>query len=403
MKSVQEPAYSVAQIKRFIYLKEIFFLSIAAFGGPGAHLNAIIQRFVKKRNYLTEAELLELYSFCQLLPGPTSTQMIMALGMKLGGPLLGIVGLLIWILPAFTLMLALVVGLGIAGSRNIDTHFLRFIPAMAVGFIAAASVQMFRLLQANNVSRLLYFLGAAAAITVRSPWVFPFVLLLGGGISRVLNREEFPPYKPKIRPNWKLFGLFAGIFVLSSIIGNLFQNKPVLLFQNSYQYGSIVFGGGNVLIPMMFKQYVTHKQYLDAETFVLGVGMLQAMPGPVFSISTYANAMALSDWGFSGQLLGAGIGTVGIFLPGILIMLIVFPIWTEMKRMPLYKKSIEGIAAVSAGLVLAAAYLLLVNLEWDQGLIFIPVFAIMALVLFTKIPPPVLVFITLLCGWLLPL
>ncbi|TNE80297.1 MAG: chromate efflux transporter [Bacteroidetes bacterium] len=403
MKSVQEPVYSVAQIKRFIYLKEIFFLSIAAFGGPGAHLNAIIQRFVKKRNYLSEAELLEMYSFCQLLPGPTSTQMIMALGMKLGGPLLGIVGLVIWILPAFILMLALVLGLSLAGARNIDTHFLRFIPAMAVGFIAAASVQMFRLMQANNTSRLLYFLGAAAAITIRSPWVFPIVLLVGGGISRLLNREEFPPHKPKIRPNWKLFGLFAGILILTSVVGNLFQNKPVLLFQNSYQFGSIVFGGGNVLIPMMFKQYVSHKHYLDAETFVLGVGMLQAMPGPVFSISTFANAMALSDMGMSGQVLGAILGTVGIFLPGILIMMIIFPIWTEMKQMPLYKKSIEGIASVSAGLVLAAAYLLLVNLEWDQGLIFIPIFSIMALVLFTKIPPPVLVFATLICGWLLPL
>src|SRR5690606_16650387 len=138
------------------------------------------------------------------------------------------------------------------------------------------------------------------------------------------------------------------------------------LFENAYQYGSIVFGGGNVLIPMMYKQYVTFKQYMNAETFILGVGLQQAMPGPVFSISTYVNGMALQDMGLTGKLMGGIIGTVGIFLPGILMILFLYPIWDEMKKMPLVRRAIDGISAVSAGLVLAAAWLLFENMPYES-------------------------------------
>lgn len=310
--------------------------------------------------------------------------------------------LFIWILPVSILMTAIVIIMNHVDSTYLSSDLMRFIPAMAVGFITAASIQMFRLMQRSKLTVFLYFLGAIGAILIRSPWIFPVLLVIGGGVSRRLNREEFPPYKARIRPKWSIFFIFAGIFISTSLIGNIWQNKPVLLFQNSFQFGSIVFGGGNVLIPMMFKQYVVHKEYLSAENFLMGVGLLQAMPGPVFSISTFANGMAMADGGISSQILGSILGTVGIFLPGILLIFFLFPIWTEMKKMPLYKKSIEGIASVSAGLVLAAAYLLFVKLDYSDWETLLVCALTMALVLIRKVPSPVIVLLTLVAGWLLP-
>jgi len=391
----------VSQIKRFIYLKEIFFISITAFGGPGAHLNAIIRQLVDKRNYLTKAELLELHSFCLMLPGPTSTQMITSLGYQLGGPLLAFSALLIWVLPATIFMTAFVLAWHFTSAQNIPMEFLSYIHPMAVAFIAAAAFKVFLMIKKKTLYVALYAMGTLGAVLFRSPWIFPVLLGIGAIVSHRASQGEFPAYRAKIRPNWKIFILFISILVVSALVGNITQSKPVLLFENTYQYGSIVFGGGNVLIPMMYKQYVTFKSYMGAEDFVLGVGLLQAIPGPVFSISTFANGQAMSDWGIMGQLLGCLIGTVGIFLPGILMIFFLFPIWDEMKKMPLVRKAIDGITAVSAGLVLAAAFLLFQDVE-SSSANFMVFFITLLLVMLTKIPSPIIVAATVLFGLFYP-
>jgi len=356
---------------------------------------------VDKRKYLTKAELLELHSFCQMLPGPTSTQMITSLGYQLGGPLLAFTALLIWILPATLLMSAFVVIWHFTSAQNISMEFLSYIHPMAVAFIAAAAFKVFLMIKKKTLYVALYAMGTIGAILFRSPLIFPILLGIGAIASHRASQGEFPAYRAKIRPNWKIFVLFISILIVSAVVGNITQSKPVLLFENSYHYGSIVFGGGNVLIPMMYKQYVTFKGYMGAEDFVLGVGLLQALPGPVFSISTFANGQAMSDWGVMGQLLGCLIGTVGIFLPGILMIFFLFPIWDEMKKMPLVRKAIDGITAVSAGLVLAAAYLLFQDVE-TTGVNFMVFFITLLLVMLTKVPSPIIVAATVLFGLFYP-
>ncbi|MHB1276825.1 MAG: chromate efflux transporter [Bacteroidia bacterium] len=395
------PSYSVSQIKRFIYLKEIFFISVTGFGGPGAHLNSIIKHLVNKRQYLTKAELLELHSFCQMLPGPTSTQMITSLGYQIGGPLLAFTALLIWILPATLLMTGFVVAWHFIGLKQIPMHFLSYIHPMAVAFIAGAAIKVFLMIQKKTLYVILYGMGTVGAIVFRSPWIFPVLLGIGAVVSHRASQGDFPAYRAKIRPNWRIFILFISILIISAVIGNITQSKPVLLFENSYQYGSIVFGGGNVLIPMMYKQYVTFKGYMGADDFLLGVGLQQAVPGPVFSIATFANGQAMADWGVMGQLLGCLLGTVGIFLPGILMIFFLFPIWDEMKKMPLVRKAIDGITAVSAGLVLAAACLLFQDLELGASN-FLVFFVTLLLVMFTKIPSPLIVAATVVFGLIYP-
>ncbi len=356
---------------------------------------------VRERRYISEAELMELHSFCQMLPGPSSTQMITGMGYKLGGPSLALLSLLIWILPATIIMTLVVVVWHYFDKRSINLGILHFIQPMAVGFIAAAAIRLFQMLERNFISVGLYLLGAIAATLFKSPWVFPVLLVFGAWLSQKLNQNKFPVHKPQIRPKWWLIVLFFGVLLISALVGNISGSKPVLLFENSYQYGSIVFGGGNVLIPMMYKQYVTFKGYLDANDFILGVGFLQSIPGPVFSISTFVNGMAMQEYGLSGQILGCILGTIGIFLPGTLLSFFFFPIWEDIKRMPLVRKAIDGIKAVSAGLVLAAACLLFQEVPYEP-LNWLVMLITMATVLFTRVPPPVIVFFTVIAGILIP-
>ncbi len=382
-----------------IFLKEILFLGLTAFGGPGAHFALFQRNLVQKRAYLTLPELLEIHSFCSMLPGPTSTQMITIIGYKQGGNLMAVLSLVIWFLPACISMTFFSLIWHITDKRNIPLDALQFIPAMAVGFIAAASFQVVKYIKKSSLSIILYGLGAICAVLFRSPWIFPVLILLGGFVSHSLNKQEFTQIKPNIKIPWRSASWLVGILIVSAAIGNLTQWKPLLLFENAYQYGCIVFGGGNVLIPMMFKQYVTFKGYVSAADFMTGIGLVQAIPGPIFSISTFVNAMAMEAYGPGGQVVGALIGTVGIFLPGFLIVMFLYPLWNQIKEHHIIKRALDGIIAVSAGLILAAAYLMFREIPYKNEYLMTFVVTLI-LILTNKIPSPVIVIVTILAGFL---
>ena len=125
-------------VRHYIFLRDVFLFALSAFGGPQAHFALMFDVFVHKRRYLTEEELIELNALCQILPGPTSTQTVTAIGFKIGGPLLAFFTLLIWILPAVTLMTVAAVFLAQAKAQTVSLDFTRFIQPMAVGFVAFA-------------------------------------------------------------------------------------------------------------------------------------------------------------------------------------------------------------------------------------------------------------------------
>jgi chromate transporter len=148
----------------------------------------------------------------------------------------------------------------------------------------------------------------------------------------------------------------------------------------------------------MYNQFVEFKHYIEPTTFLAGVGILQATPGPVFSFSTYAGAMALNEWGIWGQVLGGAIGTVAIFLPGILLIFFVYPIWAQVKNYSPIKNAIEGINATSAGLVLSSAYLLFEPLQVNEPNMLV-LLGTLFLLLTTKIPSPFLVLLCIVVGF----
>lgn len=385
------------QFRYGVFLLDVLAIAFTAFGGPQVHIALFYKKFVKKKKYITDPELKELTSLCSMLPGPTSTQTITAIGYKIGGPLLAFLALFVWILPATIIMTLLAILIFQFDLYNPKLNFLKYIQPMAVGFIIYAAYQFKSMFISRTHHWVLMILAAVAGIWITNPFIFPLLLLTGGIVSNLLNKSDITDIKRIKNIPWSNFLLFIGIFLLAAIAGAVTKSKPVLLFENTYRYGGIVFGGGHVLIPMMYNQFVEFKEYLSPNEFLSGVGVLQAIPGPVFSISTFTGAMILKEWDIPGQLLGATIGTVGIFLPGVLLIFFVYPIWNQVKIFSPVKNAIEGINATSAGLVVASAWLLFKPVEVNEMNMSVLLGTLFVL-LTTKIPNPIIVLICMTLG-----
>ena len=392
-------SHQIRRRRHLVFLLDVLALALSAFGGPQVHFTMIHRRMVEKRNYLTEAELKELNSLCNMLPGPTSTQTITAIGYKMGGPGLAFLTLGVWVLPATIIMGSVAILFYTFNLDNPKLTFLKYIQPMAVGFIMYAAYKIKNLFVTQPYHWVLMVMSAGAAILLNTPHIFPVLLVIGGLVSNFLNRSNYADVKPINNIQWRNFAFFLGIFLVAAILGAVTKSTPVLLFENTYRYGSIVFGGGHVLIPMMFNQFVEFKHYLTSNEFLAGVGILQAVPGPVFSFATFTGALALKDSGLMGMILGSAIGTIGIFLPGILLIFFIYPMWDQIKFFSPVKNAIEGINATSAGLVFASAYLLFQPLEVNEMNMMV-LLGTLLILLTTKIPNPVIVLLCIFAGLL---
>lgn len=368
----------IRKIKIIYFLKDVLIIALSAYGGPNMHLALYQKRLVEQRSYLTNDELLELYSLCQMLPGPSSTQTLTSIGYKFGGPLLAFLTLLVWVFPAFVLLTLSAIFIGAYQDHML--HYLRFVQPVAVAFVLVAGIKM---IQKSVNNRQSYLLAAMAFVVVailrhpleeyvKTPWMFPAVLLAGGLFSYFDYKGSVEPYVyEKLKIPWRYLIAFLVIFVLAGYIGVSQSSVEVLLFENCYRFGSLVFGGGNVLVPMMLEQFVNHNGYMSAEQFINGVGLVQAIPGPIFTIASYTGATAMLGNSVGLQVLGSFSSTLGIFLPGALLIFFVYPVWRQIKQHPLVIKALPGVIATSCGLVMAAAYLMFlpVGLNWiEQGI-----------------------------------
>ncbi|MFA9214053.1 MAG: chromate efflux transporter [Candidatus Methylacidiphilales bacterium] len=387
------------KFRNILFLLDVLKLALTAFGGPQVHLVQFQKLLVNKKKYITNDDLKELNSFCSMLPGPTSTQTITAIGFKIGGPTLAFFTLAIWVLPASLIMTIFAVIIHIYNIDNPKLNFLKYMQPMAVGFIIYAAYSIIQMFISKTFHWFLLITSATIAILFQTPYLFPFLLLFGGVVSSQINKEQSTKVKPIENINWSNFLLFLAVLLVAASFGAISQNKFVLLFENTYRYGSIVFGGGHVLVPMMYNQFVEIKHYLNPGEFLAGVGLVQAMPGPVFSIATYCNAMALQELGVWGQLLGATLGTVAIFLPGTFLIFFIYPIWNQLKNFTPVKNAIEGINAASAGLVIASAYLLFKPVVLNQPNMIVLLLTLF-LLLTTKVPSPIIVILCVLASFI---
>lgn len=390
----------VRRIRYIIFLKDVLILALTTFGGPQVHLAMMFERFVKKRAYLTEDELLELNALCQMLPGPTSTQTVTTLGFRIGGPNLAYLTLFIWSLPAVCIMTAAAMGVYYLQQKHLSIQFARFIQPMAVGFLVVAGYRIGRKVIKNRTDLLLAVIATLAAYAFRSPYMTPLVLIVGGLTTALTYHKQKIMDKKPFQIEWANFFLWFGVLVGAALLGALTQSLPVRLFENFYRNGSLVFGGGQVLTPMLYNEFVIFKHYLTREEFLSGLGLVQAIPGPVFAFAPYIGALSMREEGFTGQLLGSSVSTAGIFLPGTFLIFFVYRFWDQLKRYRAVRASLEGINAASTGLTASSAIVLFEPMVPDVIMVVIVVVTTIFME-FTKIPPYLLILGGLLLGVLL--
>lgn len=391
------PVQPVRRIRYIIFLKDVLILSLTTFGGPQVHFAMIYERFVKKRRYLTESELIELNALCQILPGPTSTQTITAVGFKIGGPNLAYVTLLIWVLPAVCIMTAVGIGMYYLEQQNLSLRFARFIPPMAVGFLIIAGYRIGQKVIKNQVSLALAITAALVAYVFRSPVMTPIVIVAGGLTTALTYEKQEKMEKKPLQVQWANFFLWLGVLIGAAGLGAVTQSLPVRLFENFYRNGSLVFGGGQVLTPMLYNEFVAFKHYLSREEFLSGLGIVQALPGPVFAFASYIGALSMRDQGLSGQFWGSFVSTAGIFLPGTFLIFFVYRFWEQLKRYRVVRASLDGVNAASTGLTAAAAIALFQPMvpHWPSVAV---VLITIGLLLYTKVPPFAIVLSGLIAG-----
>jgi chromate transporter len=407
-------------LRHIPFLKSVFLYSITAFGGPQAHVAMMMKMFVHKTPYVTKEELLEYNAFCNLLPGASSTQTIGLIGYKRGGIPLAIVTLLIWIAPACFLMGAFSFLLHYIDQRSIHVDIFKYIPSMAVGFLAYASIVAFNVSIRNTITWAIMLAGSVLTyLFFKTPWIFPALIVLGGAVTN-LSHKRIPQQETRPRKiKWWNIWLFAIIFLVAGVVSEMARKgdwpnrKPVNLFENTYRMGSLVFGGGHVLMPMMYEQfYVRPLQkkkkdegaiQIDKNDMTTGMGIVRAMPGPVFSFASFTGGMALKDQGKMMQVVGCLIGSIAIFLPSALLVLFFFPIWNNLKKYAVIYRSLEGINAAVVGIMIASTIYIMKDISLvevkTESLINIAVIAGTFLLLqFTRIASPLIVLACLLLG-----
>lgn len=396
--------------------------SVSAFGGPQGHFGMMLKTFVHNRKDITEAELIDYNAFCNLLPGASSTQMLTLIGYKRGGVPLAVLTLLLWIMPACIIMSLFSFLLGVFNEPVMKAGIFKFIQPMAVGFLVYAAIRAFHLSVKNAVTRIVMAVSIVVSFLLfKSPWIFPVLMLLGGIVTN-LSKKRIPQMeaKPK-KVRWGNIWLFGIIFIFAGLLSETARKqdwpnrRPINLFENTYRFGSLVFGGGQVLIPLMYEQFVARPQServmkknpnvvrIQKDDFYTGAGMVRAIPGPVFSIAAFMGGMALKDYGAAMQIVGCIIGSVAIFLPSALLVLFFYPIWHNVKKYAAVYRALEGIKAVVVGIMFAATIYMMKDISLTEmktvSLLNISVIlGTWAFISFTRVPNPVLVAICLTLG-----
>ena len=257
------------------FLKDVFICSLGSYGGPEAHFGVFTDQMVIKKKYLTEEELVELIALTGILPGPSSTQTIVAIGHKIGGPILAFLTMLVWALPVLIVMTLLSFLSQFLAKMNISQDGLRYIGPMAVGFIALAAYRIGRKVVTDKITLMLLLLGGITTYFIREPWIYPIVLILGGVVSVATSKEKELWNRVKIDPPWPYLIAF-GILAIGSILFTLIWDNRILhLFESFYRYGYLVIGGGQVVVPLMYSELVEVNQYMTNEEFLTGFGLVQ--------------------------------------------------------------------------------------------------------------------------------
>lgn len=383
-----------------MFLWDVFLCSLGAYGGPEAHYSVMIDQLAVKKKYVTEEEILELMSITTVLPGPGSTQTIAAIGYKLGGIKLSLMTLIVWALPVLIVMTALSFMYNLFEVLNISQDAIKFVPVMALAFILVASYRMVKKIVINYWKLILVLGSIGFSLLFNSSWKFPMALLIGSMANIFYENVPFHFPKQTKKINYQFLIWFAIIALGLIGLTLLTDNRLVELFERFYRYGYLVIGGGQVVIPMMQDELVTMQHYMTSDEFFTGFGIVQGLPGPMFSFAAYAGGLAMRGFPTLMQIFGGLMSGMAIFLPGVLLIWFVYPIWQQIREINVIQTAIGGMTPVATGFVITAAIKLMMEIHWSVP--HVSICALVAVLLLSKkVPAPFIVLAVLVIGFLM--
>lgn len=394
--------------RQLLFIKDVFLFTFTAFGGAQAHISLLLKYFVKNTRYISEEDLLELNALAQILPGPASTQTLVGIAHKVGGLRLALITFLIWIIPSAAVMTFAAISFAALDQKEKFVLILKYIQPIALGIVAFGAYNLSKKVLVSQTAIFLAIAAAVVTLVLRNAYVFPLAILVGGMISSAL---ETPKEESDIRVklfaniNPKKLGYYLGVLLVLAATGAIINRTspfslPIRLFENFYRNGILIFGGGQVLVPLMFTEFVQMKHYLTSSGFLSGFALQQGLPGPTFSFTSYLGALSMKNFGYGiyGQIVGGIVGVLGINLPGLILVLFIVPFWEDLKKITRIKHSLSGINAVSVGFIIAAFILLVKPVGTD--LLSVALILITFLILnFTKISPPLIILAGILLGY----
>lgn len=377
-------------VKWGTFLKDVFIAALGSYGGPEAHYGVFQSQLVEDKQFLTEEELSELIGLYSLVPGPGSTQTITAIGYHVGGPVLAILTFLVWAFPAIIIMTLFGVFFTYIDGNDSWEPLLTYLPAAAVGFIVYAAYNMTKKVNKKRVDWFLYaglFL-LSFLFAGRSIWSVPLILLAGGFIVLLLNREEYEGETIQIQPKWWILLLIVGIALVNEIINRQNPHPIIQIFTSFYRYGYSAMGGGQVVIPLMIQELVEIQLLIARADFLSGYAIDQAIPGPLFSFAAFVSARALTETGYS--FFAGIVGGLAIFMPGILLVFFMFPLWRSMRQHTLMRYFLKGTTIAVAALITMTAINETISLQGDI-VNYLVMIASAVLLLSKKIPAPLVI------------
>ncbi len=376
-------------------------LGLSSFGGPVAHLGYFREEFVSRKKWLSEQSYADLVALCQFLPGPASSQVGLALGLSRAGYMGALAAWMGFTLPS---AIALTIFALSIATINADLlpGVLQGLKIVAVAVVAQAVWGMAKSLCPDRQRLTIMALCASVLLLVPGVWVQVGVILVAGVAGLVLfkplpaSERESLAFPLSRRAGLFWLGLFLSGLIVLPLAARMAPSQTIALIDAFYRAGSLVFGGGHVVLPLLQAEVVL-PGWVNNNTFLAGYGAAQAVPGPLF---TFASFLGASMQVGPGGWLGSAICLLAVFAPSFFLVAGALPFWEQLRHNRRMQAALTGINAAVVGILLAALY----HPVWTSAIhapqdFALALLAFMALV-FWKTPPWLVVLACAAGGWL---
>jgi chromate transporter len=331
-------------------------LGLTSFGGPIAHLGYFNREYVQRRQWLSNEEYAALVSLCQLLPGPTSSQVGFLIGLRRAGTFGALAAWVGFTLPSAVFMYAFAM-LAPQAPGPLMQAVLHGLMLTAAVVVSQAVLSMARTL-CPDWQRAIIALAVAAMLTFYSNGALQLLALAGGAaagsiVCRNLKHAIIQlPVATDYRVAWIALAVFCGLLIALPALRAFAPHGPIALANIFYRAGALVFGGGHVVLPLL-RDSLVPGQWISDEGFLAGYGFAQAMPGPLFSFAAYLGAASAPT---HASIPWAALALTAIFLPGLLLSFAGLSLWSRLARIPGALAMLAGINAAVVGVLGAALY-----------------------------------------------